>query len=68
MTRALLDRQPDLPRSFPLFRYAPARVRFSWRDWNPALDADLSASDQRGCVMSLAAEQPTPLRNPPTGW
>ena len=37
MTHSLLDRQSELPRSVPLFRYAPDRVRFSWRDWNPAL-------------------------------
>lgn len=37
MTRSLLDRQSELPRSLPLFRYAPERVRFSWRDWDPAL-------------------------------
>lgn len=37
MTRSLLDRQAELPRSVPLFRYAPDRVRFSWQDWNPAL-------------------------------
>jgi hypothetical protein len=37
MTRALLDRQSELPRSVPLFRYAPERVRFSWQDWDPAL-------------------------------
>jgi hypothetical protein len=37
MTRSLLDLQADLPRSVPLFRYAPDRVRFSWQEWNPAL-------------------------------
>ena len=37
MTHSLLSRQSKLPRSVPLFRYAPDRVRFSWRDWNPAL-------------------------------
>ena len=37
MTRSLIDRQSELPRSVPLFRYAPDRVRFSWRDWDPAL-------------------------------
>jgi len=34
---SLLDRQSELPRSVPLFRDAPDRVRFSWRDWDPAL-------------------------------
>lgn len=37
MTRSLLGRQSELPRSVPLLRYAPDRVRFSWRDWDPAL-------------------------------
>lgn len=37
MTLSLLDRQSELPRSVPLFRYAPERVRFSWRDWDPSL-------------------------------
>lgn len=37
MTCSLLDRQAELPRSVPLFRYAPDRLRFSWQDWNPAL-------------------------------
>ncbi|MFY9183547.1 MAG: hypothetical protein WBJ45_10605 [Limnohabitans sp.] len=37
MTRSLLDRQAELPRSVPLFRYTPDRVRFSWQDWDPAL-------------------------------
>jgi len=44
MTRSLLDRQAELPRSVPLFRYAPERVRHAWRDWDPArvrLAADL---------------------------
>jgi hypothetical protein len=36
MTSSLLDRQADLPRSVPLFRYAPERVRFSWSEWNPS--------------------------------
>lgn len=35
MTHSLLDRQKELPRSIQLFRYAPNRVRFSWRDWDP---------------------------------
>lgn len=35
MTHSLLDRQNELPRSIQLFRYAPNRVRFSWRDWDP---------------------------------
>lgn len=37
MTHSLLDRQTELPRSVPLFRYAPERVRFSWRDWDPSI-------------------------------
>lgn len=37
MTRSLLGRQSELPRSVPLLRYAPDRVRFSWWDWDPAL-------------------------------
>jgi hypothetical protein len=37
MTRSLLDRQSELPRSVPLFRYFPERVRFSWKDWDPSL-------------------------------
>lgn len=35
MTHSLVDRQKELPRSIQLFRYAPNRVRFSWRDWDP---------------------------------
>lgn len=37
MTRSPLDLQSELPRSIPLFRYAPDRVHFTWRDWDPAL-------------------------------
>lgn len=37
MTRSPLDLQSELPRSIPLFRYAPDRVHFPWRDWDPAL-------------------------------
>ena len=37
MTRFFLDQQSGLARSVPLFRYAPDRVRFTWKDWNPAL-------------------------------
>lgn len=37
MTRSLLDRQAELPRSVPLFRYNPDRVHFSWQHWAPAL-------------------------------
>lgn len=36
MTRSLLDHQSELPRSISLFRYAPERIRFPWRDWDPA--------------------------------
>ena len=35
MTSSLLDRQAELPRSVPLFRYAPERRPFSLRDWGP---------------------------------
>jgi len=37
MTNPILNRQAELPRSIPLFRYAPDRVRFTWEDWNPSL-------------------------------
>jgi hypothetical protein len=37
MTHSLLDRQSELPRSVPLFRYVPERVRFSWKDWDPSI-------------------------------
>jgi hypothetical protein len=36
MTSTILERQAELPRSIPLFRYAPDRVQFSWQDWDPA--------------------------------
>jgi hypothetical protein len=32
-----IQRQAGLPRSLPLFRYAPRRDRFPWRDWDPEL-------------------------------
>lgn len=37
MTGPVLNRQSELPRSVPLFRYFPDRIRFSWQDWDPAL-------------------------------
>ena len=37
MTRTVSERQSELPRSLPLFRYVPERVRQSLRDWDPAL-------------------------------
>ncbi len=43
MTRSLIDHQSELPRSVPLFRFAPDRTPFSWREFNPALVR--SASD-----------------------
>ena len=35
MTRPLLDRQKELPRSIQLLRYNPNRAQFSWKDWDP---------------------------------
>lgn len=37
MIRSLLNHQSELPRSVPLFGYAPERVRVLWEDWDPAL-------------------------------
>jgi hypothetical protein len=37
MTLSPLNRQSELPRSVPLFRFAPDRAAFSWRELNPAL-------------------------------
>jgi len=43
MTGPLLERQAELPRSIPLYRYAPKRVQFTWEGWDPT--AVVSAED-----------------------
>ena len=43
MTGPFLERQAELPRSIPLYRYAPKRVQFTWEGWDPT--AVVSAED-----------------------
>lgn len=65
MTRSLLDRQAELPRSVPLFRYAPDRVRFSWQDCNPALVRSVSDLPQ---YLILGDLDPSAFQLSTGGW
>jgi len=65
MTRTLLDRQSELPRALPLFRYAPKRVRFSLRDWDPAL---VRSAEDLPQYLVLGHLDPSSFRQSATGW
>lgn len=65
VTRSLLDRQSELPRSLHLFRYAPERVRFSWRDWDPAL---VRSSDDLPQYLIIGGMDPSTFRQSAGGW
>jgi hypothetical protein len=65
MTRTLLDRQSELPRALPLFRYAPERVSFSLRDWDPALVRSAKDLPQ---YLVLGHLDPSSFRQSATGW
>lgn len=65
MTTPLLERQSELPRSVPLFRYAPERVNFSWRDWDPALVRSASDIPQ---YLILGKLDPSSFRTSASGW
>ena len=65
MSRSLLDRQSGLPRSVPLFRYAPKRLRFSWRDWDPALVKSAADLPQ---YLILGDLDPSTFDRSASGW
>ena len=65
MSRSLLDRQSGLPRSVPLFRFAPKRVRFSWRDWDPALVKSAADLPQ---YLILGDLDPSTFDQSASGW
>lgn len=65
MTRSLLDRQAELPRSVPLFRYAPERVRFSWQDWDPAR---VRSADDLPQYLVLGELDPSTFEQSTSGW
>lgn len=65
MTRSLIDRQSELPRSIPLFRYAPDRVRFLWRDWDPAL---VRSADDIPQYLILGDLDPSTFERSAAGW
>lgn len=65
MTRSLLVRQSELPRSIPLFRYNPDRVCFSWQDWNPAL---VRSAEDLPPYLILGGLDPSTFRLSAGGW
>lgn len=65
MTRALLDLQAELPRSLPLFRHTPARIPFSWRDWNPSL---VRVATDLPPYLILGELAPASFMRSPSGW
>lgn len=65
MQQSLLSRQSGLPRSVPLFRYAPERARFSWRDWNPSLIRSHKDLPQ---YLILGNLDPSTFEQSPSGW
>lgn len=65
MTRSPLAIQAELPRSIPLFRYAPVRTLFSWRDWNPALVRSVADIPQ---YLILGQLDPSTFAKSAGGW
>lgn len=65
MTRSLLDRQAELPRSIPLFRHTPDRVRFSWQDWGPAR---VRSADDLPQYLILGDLDPSTFQLSAGGW
>jgi len=65
VTRSLLGHQSELPRSLPLFRYAPDRVRFSWRDWDPAL---VRSGEDLPQYLVLGNLDPSTFQQTAGGW
>lgn len=65
MTKSVLDRQSDLPSSIPLFRYAPERIHFSWREWNPSA---VRSGDDLPQYLILGNLDATSFDNSPKGW
>lgn len=65
MTLSLFDRQSELPRSVPLFRYVPKRADFSWREWNPALVRSANDLPQ---YLILGDLDPSTFRQSASGW
>jgi hypothetical protein len=65
MTLSLLDRQSELPRWVPLFRYAPERFLFPWRAWDPSLVR--SAADLPGYLI-LGDLDPMTFEQSASGW
>ena len=65
MTNSVLDRQSELPTSIPLFRYAPERSHFSWREWDPSA---VRTSDDLPQYLILGNLDATSVNNSPKGW
>ena len=65
MTHSLLERQSELPRSVPLFRYAPERVRFSWKDWDPSIARSGTDLPQ---YLILGDLDPSTFEQSASGW
>ncbi len=65
MTLSPLNRQSDLPRSVPLFRFAPDRAPFSWQDLNPALVRSASDIPQ---YLILGDLDPSTFELSAAGW
>lgn len=65
MTRSLLDRQAELPRSVPLFRYAPERRPFSLRDWGPT---HVQSADDLPPYLILGNLDPSTFARSAAGW
>lgn len=65
MTCPLPERLSELPRSVHLFRHTPARARFSWEEWDPALVR--SAGDLPPYLV-LGDLDPTSFLHSANGW
>lgn len=65
MTRSLLDRQAELPRSVPLFRYAPERHPFSLRDWSPT---HVQSAEDLPPYLILGNLDPSTFARSAAGW
>lgn len=65
MTSSLLDRQAELPRSVPLFRFAPERGHFSWRDWDPSL---VRSAEDIPQYLILGDLDPSTFEQSSEGW
>ncbi len=65
MNGANMNRQAELPRVVPLFRYAPKRSHHTWKNWSPELVQSISDLPQ---YLVLGGIDPSKFQLSAEGW